>query len=198
MSANPKGAPEDLDRTLAEHTERALGLEVLSTRGSEGILLLIEAPAHVASPTVVRRITASLETAAAELNPTGGLIAGVSSVYEPESFARAYREAREVVRCIDRFTHGTGNRVLAVDDLGPARLFLANGEVSAIRHFIDDMLGPLLDEDVGVDRTDSHTGRLVRAESRHAPHRHPSWCAREHGAPPVVASARPHRPERHR
>ncbi len=68
-------------------------------------------------------------------------------MYEPESFARAYREAREVVRCIDRFTHGTGNRVLAVDDLGPARLFLANGEVSAIRHFIDDMLGPLLDED---------------------------------------------------
>ncbi|MDV6282537.1 PucR family transcriptional regulator [Rhodococcus jostii] len=142
-----EGTPEDLDRSLVEHTERALGLEVLSTRGSEGILLLIEAPDHVASPTVVRRITASLETAAAELNPTGGLIAGVSSVYEPESFARAYREAREVVRCIDRFTHGTGNRVLAVDDLGPARLFLANGEVSAIRHFIDDMLGPLLDED---------------------------------------------------
>ena len=142
-----EGTPEDLDRSLVEHTERALGMEVLSTRGSEGILLLIEAPEHVASPTVVRRITASLETAAAELNPTGGLIAGVSSVYEPESFARAYREAREVVRCIDRFTHGTGNRVLAVDDLGPARLFLANGEVSAIRHFIDDMLGPLLDED---------------------------------------------------
>ena len=142
-----EGTPEDLDRSLVEHTERALGMEVLSTRGSEGILLLIEAPGHVASPTVVRRITASLETAAAELNPTGGLIAGVSSVYEPESFARAYREAREVVRCIDRFTHGTGNLVLAVDDLGPARLFLANGEVSAIRHFIDDMLGPLLDED---------------------------------------------------
>jgi len=72
----------------------------------------------------------------------------VSSVYEPDSFARAYREAREVVRCIDRFTDGTGHRVLAVDDLGPARLFLANGEVSAIRHFIDDMLGPLLDDDV--------------------------------------------------
>ncbi|WP_016882335.1 MULTISPECIES: PucR family transcriptional regulator [unclassified Rhodococcus (in: high G+C Gram-positive bacteria)] len=141
------GTPEDLDRSLAEHTERALGVEVLSTRGSEGILLLIEAPEHVASPTVVARITATLEIAATELSPTGGLIAGVSSVYEPESFARAYREAREVVRCIDRFTHGTGNRVLAVDDLGPSRLFLANGEVSAIRHFIDDMLGPLLDDD---------------------------------------------------
>ncbi|MDF3305973.1 PucR family transcriptional regulator [Rhodococcus sp. T2V] len=141
------GAPEDLDRSLAEHTERALGMEVLSTRGSEGILLLIEAPEHVASPTVVRRITATLEAAAAELSPTVGLIAGVSSVYEPDSFTRAYREAREVVRCIDRFTHGTGHRVLAVDDLGPARLFLANGEISAIRHYIDDMLGPLLDDD---------------------------------------------------
>ncbi|MFV9459357.1 MULTISPECIES: CdaR family transcriptional regulator [Rhodococcus] len=144
----PEGAPDDLDRTLAEYTERALGLEVLSTRGSEGILLLIEAPAHAASPTVVRRITATLEAAVTELSPTGGLIAGVSSVYEPDSFVRAYREAREVVRCIDRFTDGTGHRVLAVDDLGPARLFLANGEVSAIRHFIDDMLGPLLDDDV--------------------------------------------------
>ncbi|KAF0960817.1 PucR family transcriptional regulator [Rhodococcus sp. T7] len=142
-----EGAPEDLDRSLAEYTERALGLEVLSTRGSEGILLLIEAPAGAASPAVVGRITSTLEAAAAELSPASGLIAGVSSVYEPDSFARAYREAREVVRCIDRFTHGTRHRVLAVDDLGPARLFLANGEVSAIRHFIDDMLGPLLDDD---------------------------------------------------
>ena len=144
----PDGAHEHLDRSLAEYTERALGLEVLSTRGSEGILLLIEAHPHVASPTVVGRITSTLERAATELSPTGGLIAGVSSVYEPDSFARAYREAREVVRCIDRFTDGTGHRVLAVDDLGPARLFLANGEVSALRHFIDDMLGPLLGDDV--------------------------------------------------
>ncbi|MFC9553401.1 PucR family transcriptional regulator [Rhodococcus sp. NPDC056960] len=142
-----EGAPEDLDRSLAEYTERALGLEVLSTRGSEGILLLIEAPARAASPTVVGRITSTLESAAAEFCPATGLIAGVSSVYDPESFVRAYREAREVVRCIDRFTHGTRHRVLAVDDLGPARLFLANGEVSALRHFIDDMLGPLLDDD---------------------------------------------------
>lgn len=146
-----EGAPEDLDRSLAEHIERALGLEVLSTRGSEGILLLIEAPEQVASPTVVGRITSTLEAAAAELSPTGGLIAGVSSVYEPDSFARAYREVREVVRCIDRFTHGTGPRILAVDDLGPARLFLANGEVSAIRHFIGDMLGPLLDDPASTD-----------------------------------------------
>lgn len=193
-----EGTPEDLDRSLVEHTERALGMEVLSTRGSEGILLLIEAPGHVASPTVVRRITASLETAAAELNPTGGLIAGVSSVYEPESFARAYREAREVVRCIDRFTHGTGNRVLAVDDLGPARLFLANGEVSAIRHFIDDMLGPLLDEDAA--STELIRTLAVWFEQNRGMRRTATRLGvhEKHGAPPVVASARPHRPERHR
>ncbi|QTJ67332.1 helix-turn-helix domain-containing protein [Rhodococcus sp. ZPP] len=139
--------PPDFDRSVAEYTERALDLEVLSTRGSEGILLLIGAPPYVASPSLVGLITSTRERAATELSPAGGLTAGVSSVYEPDALVRAYREAREVVRCIDRFTDGTGHRVLAVDDLGPARLFLANGEVSAIRHFIDDMLGPLLGDD---------------------------------------------------
>ena len=83
----------------------------------------------------------------AELCPFPGLIVGVSSVCEPAALGRAYREAREVTQCIDRFTGQSAHRILAVDDLGPARLFLANGESSAVRSYVDDVLGPLLSGD---------------------------------------------------
>jgi DNA-binding PucR family transcriptional regulator len=51
------------------------------------------------------------------------------------------------VRCIDRFAGRSAQRILAVDDLGPARLFLANSDTSAIRGYVIDVLGPLLTGD---------------------------------------------------
>ncbi|MGW3480749.1 PucR family transcriptional regulator [Rhodococcus ruber] len=132
------------ERVLAERMERDLGVEVLSTRGSEGILLLVEARENTGAFATVARVKDALARAANALFRTQEFVAGVSSVCEPTALARAYRESREAVRCIDRFTDRTFHRILAVDDLGPARLFLAHGEISAVRHFVDDVLGPLL------------------------------------------------------
>ncbi|WP_342661507.1 hypothetical protein Rruber_05296 (plasmid) [Rhodococcus ruber] len=132
------------ERVLAEWMERDLGVEVLSTRGSEGILLLVEASENVGAVVTVAKVKDALARAANALFRAQEFIAGVSSVSEPPALARAYRESREVVLCIDRFTGRSFHRILAVDDLGPARLFLAHGEISAVRHFVDDVLGPLL------------------------------------------------------
>ena len=134
----------DSERVLAEWMERDLGVEVLSTRGSEGILLLVEARENVGALATVANVKDALARAANSLFRSQEFIAGVSSVCEPTALARAYRESREAVLCIDRFTDRTIHRIFAVDDLGPARLFLAHGEISAVRHFVDDMLGPLL------------------------------------------------------
>ena len=73
---------------------------------------------------------------------------GVSTVSRPDALQRSYRETREVALCVDRFAR-SGNRVIAVDDLGPARLFVANSDVGSVRRYVRDVLGPLLNEGTG-------------------------------------------------
>lgn len=140
---------ESVDQQLAAAVEHTLGVEVLGTRGSEGMLLLIEAPEDRGAVTMVNEVKSALEHATAELC-TQDVIVGVSTVCEPTALSRGYREAREVVRCIDRFAGRTAQRVLAVDDLGPARLFLANSDTSAISNYVSDVLGPLLTGEPGM------------------------------------------------
>lgn len=128
---------------LADDVQHRLDLEVLVTRGSEGVMLLIEAPPNLASAELVARVKAALRSR--RRDAIGGeLTAGISSVCEPRGLARAYREAREVAHCIDRFAAPGAARILAVDDLGPARLFVANSAVTAVRAYVEDVLGPLL------------------------------------------------------
>ncbi|MGX6448509.1 PucR family transcriptional regulator, partial [Patulibacter sp. S7RM1-6] len=75
---------------------------------------------------------------------------------DPRGMPRAYREARETARCLAAFVAADdGPRVLAADDLGPARLFVANGDAAAIDRFVTDAVGPLLDGAEG-------TGDLLR------------------------------------
>jgi DNA-binding PucR family transcriptional regulator len=44
---------------------------------------------------------------------------------------------------MDRYA-ATGTRAVACDELGPARLFVANSDEHAVRTFVHDVLGPLL------------------------------------------------------
>ena len=129
---------------VAKEVERRLGLEVLATRGSEGVVLLVAAPPDSSPLTTVRMVKHTMDDVCAHGFFEADLIVGVSSVTEPAGLAHAYREAREVAHCIDRFATNSSARVLAVDDLGPARLFVANSDVSAVRSFVDDILGRLL------------------------------------------------------
>lgn len=130
------------EEVLAGEVSRLLRVEVLATRGSEGVMLLVEAPADVSPVAMVNRVKEAVRDACLELDRE--LIVGVSAVTEPTGLPRAYRAAREVALCVDRFTEKAQVRVLAVDDLGPARLFVANSDVASVRAYVDDILGPLL------------------------------------------------------
>jgi len=136
------------DERLATEIGRILGLEVLATRGSEGVILLVEAPPDISPIVMVDRVKSAIREAVAKLSHHDVAV-GVSAVCEPSRLPRAYREAREVAHCIDRFVRGPSARILAVDDLGPARLFVANGDAASVRSYVDDVLGPLCTDDPG-------------------------------------------------
>lgn len=132
------------EQTLAEMVARSLDVEVLATHGTEGSILLVEAPEDTAAVAFVHCVKETLRASLAELGETE-VAAGVSAVVRPEGLRRAHREAREVVQCIDRFVR-SGDRVIAVDDLGPARLFVANSDIGSVRRYVQDVLGALLDD----------------------------------------------------
>lgn len=157
--------------SIAEHLRRLTRREVLATKGSQGVALLVDVPAGEARPVAVR----SVKAAVAELltgNAFGELIAGISSVCrEPQRLPGAYREAHEVTRCIASFAGAAEHRVLAADDLGPGRLFVANADAAAVTRFVDDVIGRLLvDEEPIAELLRTleaffDTGRSVRLSS---------------------------------
>jgi sugar diacid utilization regulator len=129
------------DVQMSERLSRDLGVEVLGTRGIEGAILLVEAPATEAPLTMVERVRAVMTTFIHEARAASTVV-GISAVTKSSALHRAYRETREVVRVADRFAP-QGGQVIAVDDLGPARLFVANGDLKAVRRYAEEVLGPL-------------------------------------------------------
>lgn len=124
-----------------------LGVEVLGTSGREGTILLIESPDRSARVTFVREVKALMKRLVAWLGEPDAIV-GISGVTPAGAFERSYRETREVVLCVDRFAK-SDERVIAVDDLGPARLFVANSDVGAVRRYVHDVLGALLTDAPG-------------------------------------------------
>lgn len=142
IAEEPGSEPRD-EETLSDRVAVELGVEVLGTRGREGTILLIEAPEDRPPPVAyVHRIKQLMADVLEELGEPGAIV-GVSGVTRPTALQRAYRETREVVLCVDRFARSS-ERVIAVDDLGPARLFVANSDVGAVRRYVQDVLGALL------------------------------------------------------
>lgn len=133
--------PRD-EQEVAELVARELGVEVLGARGREGTILLVEVTDESAHVQVVHQVKSVMRRVVAQLGEPDAVV-GVSAVSRADALQRSYRETREVVLCVDRFARG-GDRVIAVDDLGPARLLVANGDVGAVRRYVDDVLGALL------------------------------------------------------
>lgn len=133
----------DAERHVVARVGEALGVEVLGSRGREGILLLIEAPENCAPVAFVQQVKGVMRRVVSECGRPLAAV-GVSAVTRANALHRAYREAREVVLCVDRFA-GASERVIAVDDLGPARLFVANSDLEAVRRYVHDVVGALID-----------------------------------------------------
>ncbi|WP_157537371.1 PucR family transcriptional regulator [Nocardioides sp. Root190] len=138
----PGAEPRD-EEELSARVAADLGVEVLATRGREGMILLVEAPDLQGNVSFVHEVKGAMRRLLAAIGDPDAIV-GVSGVTRPAALQRAYRETREVVLCVDRFAR-TSERVIAVDDLGPARLFVANGDLGAVRRYVQDVVGPLLD-----------------------------------------------------
>ncbi|WP_182378273.1 helix-turn-helix domain-containing protein [Nocardioides sp. WS12] len=167
--ADAIGAAPRHEEDLCARIAQDLGGEVLGTRGREGTILLIEAPDGVAKVAFVHQVKLAMKQLMTSLGEPDATV-GVSGVTRASALQRAYRETREVVLCIDRFARAS-ERVIAVDDLGPARLFVANGDLAAVRRYVQDVVGALLDGAPGTAdllRTLQcffDTGRSVRESS---------------------------------
>src|SRR5699024_1495067 len=119
------------------------------TRGNEGTIFLIEAPKEGTDAAFVRHVKKTLQ----QLIPMSGdslRQIGISSVTERSGLRKAYRQSREVAQCVERFSAGR-QQVLTVDDLGPARLLVANSDTPAIRAYVQDTIGPLRDDPSHID-----------------------------------------------
>jgi hypothetical protein len=140
--AEEPGAGRHDEELICERVSRQLGVEVLGTRGREGTILLIEAPDESVRVTFVDQVKRVMKDTIVAMGEPRAIV-GVSGVTRAAALQRSYRETREVVLCVDRFA-SSAQRVIAVDDLGPARLFVANSDVGAVRRYVHDVLGALL------------------------------------------------------
>jgi hypothetical protein len=146
IADGPDGDSGDEER-LSQRIAGDLGVEVLGTRGREGTILLVEAAEDAAGVSFVQRVKRTVRQVLVELGQPSSVV-GVSAVTRPGALQRSYRETREVALCVDRFAR-SGDRVIAVDDLGPARLFVANSDVGSVRRYVRDVLGSLLTDGTG-------------------------------------------------
>lgn len=134
--------PVDGDALAAALSEEGIP-GVLSTNGPEGIAMMVEVPPDEPPLRAVAHVREALVRACRAVDRVG-LVVGLSTrCRDLDELTRAYHEARDAARCVAQAAGSTG-RVLAVDDLGAARLFIANADRPAIDRFVDDVLGPLL------------------------------------------------------
>lgn len=165
-------AAVDTERLLSELRKRVSG-ELLAMSAADGVALVIDVSAGEPARPELRRIKAALGAVCAQLESDHDeLVTGLSGVCrEPAAVAGAYREAREVARCVGSFADASSYRILTADDLGPARLLISNVNSEVAVRFVDDSVGPLLGGGAATDellRTLEafyETGRSVRLSS---------------------------------
>ena len=154
---------------LAAEVGRRLETKVLAESEADGIFLFIVDPARSSTRSVVNQAKSAVEDAIMFQWPGVDVVAGLSSLCQATDLRSGHHEAVEVARCIFAFSDKAGVRVLCVNDLGPARLFLANGNPESIQRFANDTLGSLLDPDAGLGdllgtvQVFFESGRSIRA-----------------------------------
>ncbi len=117
--------------------------ECLTADVPEGLLVILPVGEWIASDPVADACSVAQDVLDS-LPETGGCIVGVSGVFTGVSaFPRAYREVRQVNRCLTTFRSDAADRVLASGELGAGSLFLASTSRDEADEFVRQTLGPL-------------------------------------------------------
>ncbi|HEX4731379.1 MAG TPA: GAF domain-containing protein [Solirubrobacterales bacterium] len=148
--ASRSGAAADAPdfRAVAAAFEReAPDLTVHVTALEGGVAALAEVPAGVDPRGFALAERERFEAVRASLAGSACLIAGVSAVRNgPEGYRVAYREARQVVECIRRFSPSGGPALFTADELGVGSLLLSSSDGEAMATFAEQTVGELLRE----------------------------------------------------
>jgi sugar diacid utilization regulator len=114
--------------------------------GSE-IALILEVPKDRAPRAALDWLKARLTSVLGALSPDGQFCVAISTLVDgPRDDPRAYREAQQVLRCMREHLSDAAPGVLAADDIGVARVFLASTHPEEAQQFARDTLGPLLSD----------------------------------------------------
>jgi DNA-binding PucR family transcriptional regulator len=120
-------------------------LVVHVTPVSTAVAALIGVPRSARATTFVADSRETFERVRALVQPSEHLVAGVSAVHaEPAGYRAAYREAREVIDCIHRFSPPGGPAMFTADDLGAGRLFLTTCDAHLMTRVADETFGGLV------------------------------------------------------
>nr|WP_158097793.1 PucR family transcriptional regulator [Gordonia lacunae] len=132
----------DIDALIAE-LGRLVDGQIFGARTARGPALIVDA--GVSERVDDSRLIEDVCRALSATLPPDGVQCGVSGVVSAAAISDGYEEALEVVACLDRFT-AEHTRILSVRDLGPARILVANGNIAAIRRYVEHVFGPLWTE----------------------------------------------------
>jgi hypothetical protein len=142
----------------------------LATAVTEGVGVIVPLPSDDAQG--LRAVKDRVGAACDALDAEGALLAGISTVcHRPTDYVRAYEQATQVVRCLNTFGAADRTQVLAANDLGAGRLFLATSNAAEADRFVEETLGRLLADRSRADLlTSLHVfcrhGRSVRRTSQ--------------------------------
>ncbi|WP_439031274.1 PucR family transcriptional regulator [Gordonia terrae] len=143
---------DDID-VLTRAMGDMLDCRVLGARTPRGPALIVDAgrSERVGDSRLIEDVCRCL----AASMPQTGIQCGVSGAVGVTAISDGYEEALEIVACLERFT-AEHTRILSVRDLGPARILVANGNIAAIRRYVEHTLGPLW-----TDQSDSDMETLM-------------------------------------
>jgi sugar diacid utilization regulator len=121
-------------------------LQVLTTALAEGVVAIIEVPAEAPTPSAVAEAKRVVSSVCLRLAATGRVAAGLSTICQDVGeIPRLYEEARQVVSMINKFAPLEQAPILAVDELGVARLLLLTADRSEVDRYVRDILRGLLE-----------------------------------------------------
>jgi sugar diacid utilization regulator len=148
LAARPglRRAP-DVRAVTAAFAELAPELSLHLTAVPAGIAVLAGAQSDEHEGALESIAALALERVCMRLEPSGGVVGGLSGVRsDAAGYRAAYADARRVVECLLRFGRRGGPLVSTAERLGGGLVFLATADRDDVARFADETLGWLVDD----------------------------------------------------
>jgi len=145
-SGEEEDAP-DFRAVAAAFRHEAPELTVHVTAVAAAVAALVAVPDSADGDAFLAAHQPAFEAVRSALQPAEQLVAGVSAVRSGrDGYRVAYREARQVVDCIRRFSPAEGPKLFTAAELGVGGLLLSSADPEAVAGFAEETVGDLARE----------------------------------------------------